>query len=203
MGGVGCGSSGCSSGGEATLDGRPLCRNHFYDLAAKRLKEHRGRLKQSEPAGATRIAILKFLSEVVNQTTAMVATAKFLSPSQREQFLELSFSAIELHKQVQRNPRIRRNMPVLVFREMDSTGSQELTNTVNVSKKKGACIATSGIWETGEKVWIEKPGNQQRALARVAWVKKSEPSQVLMGLEILDCEDFWGLESASAKKSGR
>jgi hypothetical protein len=199
MVGVGCGWSGCSSGGETTLDGRPLCRNHFYDMAAKRLEEHRARLKQSEPAGATRIAILKLLSEVINQTTTLVATAKFLSPSQRDQFLELSLSAIELHKRVQRNPRIPRNMPILVFRQTDSTGAQELTNTVNISKQ-GACIATSNLWKTGEKVWIENPGNQLRALTRVAWVKKSDPSKSFIGLEILDCEDFWGLEPSSAKK---
>jgi hypothetical protein len=48
---------------------------------------------------------------------------------------------------------------------------------------------------------MEKPVNHLRALARVAWVKKSELSQYVMGLEILDCEDFWRLEPASSKKS--
>jgi hypothetical protein len=61
-------------------------------------------------------------------------------------------------------------MPILVYHEADSTGRQELTNTVDVSKR-GACFATSWLWETGEKIWIEKPGSQRRTLARVAWVK--------------------------------
>jgi hypothetical protein len=51
---------------EATLNGRPLCRNHSYDMAARRLEEFRALLKQVEPAGAERNAILKFLSEVIN-----------------------------------------------------------------------------------------------------------------------------------------
>jgi hypothetical protein len=199
MSGVTCEWSGCSSSGEATLDQRPLCRIHLYDMAAKRVEEHRARLKQSEPIGATRIAILKFLSEVINQTTTLVATAKFLSPSQRDQFLELSLSAIDLHKRVQRNPRIPRNMPIVVYRETPSEGKKELTNTADVSKR-GACVATSHLWKTGEKLWIEKIGNERRALARVAWVKKSEPSRYLIGLEILDSEDFWGLEPGSSKK---
>ncbi len=42
-------------------------------------------------------------------------------------------------------------MPILVYRETDPTERQELTNVVNISKQ-GACIATSGLWETGEKI---------------------------------------------------
>ena len=33
-----------------------------------------------------------------------------------------------------------------------------------------------------------------RAHAWVIWVKKTEPSQFLIGIKILDCEDFWKLE---------
>ena len=89
-----------------------------------------------------------------------VASAKFLGPGQRDQFLELSLSAAELYKRVQRNPRVARNIPILIDRETDSAGNQELANTVNVSKR-GACLATSGLWGTGEKIWIAKPGNQE------------------------------------------
>ncbi len=194
-----CGWSGCTSNPEATLDGRQLCRRHFYDRATKRLQECRAHLRRSEPARADRTATLQFLSELISQTTTLVASAKFLGPWQRDQFLELSLSAAELYKRVQRSTRIGRNMPILVDRETDSTGRQELANTVDVSKR-GACIATNWLWETGVKIWIEKPGNHLRTLARVAWVKKGESSPFLMGLDILDCEDFWGLDSASPKK---
>ena len=61
---------------------------------------------------------------------------------------------------------------------------------VHISKQ-GVCIATSGSWETGGKIWIQKSGNQMRTIARAAWVKKVEQSQFLMQLDILDCEDFW------------
>jgi hypothetical protein len=198
MGEVTCGRSGCNNNSEATLDGHRLCRNHFYDIAAKRLEECRVRLPRIEPAGADHTPTLKFLSELIGQTTTLVTSAKFLAPWQRDEFLELSLSAAELYKRVQRDVRIRRNMPILVYRETDSTRRQELTNTVDVSKR-GACIATTWLWQTGEKIWIEKPGNQLRTLAMVVWVKKGEPCQFLIGLDILDCKDFWGLESASSK----
>ncbi len=181
------------------MDGRPLCRNHFYDIAARRLEEHRAHLCQGDPVGADRIRILNFVSELLSETTILVASAKFLGQEQRNKYLELSLSAMELYKRVQRDPRVSRNIPILIYRETDSDGRHELTNTVNVSKR-GACIATSGLWVTGGKIWIQKPGNEMRVVARVAWMKKNAPSQFLMGLDILDCEDFWGLEPASPMK---
>jgi hypothetical protein len=190
-----CGWAGCSSGAEATLDGRALCRNHFYDMAGRRLAEYRAQLQRTEPAWADRIGVTKFLSEIINETTNLVASAKFLGHLERDQFLGLSLAAAELYKRIQRNPRLARNMPMLVYRETESAGRKELTNTINISKR-GACIATSRFRDTGEKIWIEKPGNHQRTLVRIAWVKKNAPSEFLMGLEILDNEDFWNLELA-------
>ena len=166
-----CGWPGCSSKPEAALDGCRLCRKHFYDRAAKRLEEYRASLRRTAPGKVDHTATLKFLSELISQTTTLVASAKFLDPVHRDQFLKLSLSATQLYKRIKRNARKRRNMPILVYRETDSTRVQELTNTVDVSKQ-GACIATSRIWEIGEKIWIEKPGNQLRTLARVAWLKK-------------------------------
>ena len=196
---VTCGWSGCSSKPEAALDGCRLCRKHFYGRAAKRLEEYRAGLRQTATGKVDHASTLKFLSELISQTTTLVASAKSLDPVHRDQFLKLSLSATQLYKRIKRNARKRRNMPILVYRETDSSGVQELTNTVDVSKQ-GACIATSWFWEIGEKIWIEKPGNQLRTLARVAWLKKGEPTQFLMGLDILDCEDFWGLDLASPKK---
>jgi PilZ domain len=154
--------------------------------------------------GSGSIRTLTFLSDLIDQATVLVATAKFLASSQRDQFLALSQSAANLYKRVQRNRRILRNMPIPLYRETDSSDSsveQELTNTVNVSKR-GACIATKRAWTAGEKIWIRKPQGPLRALAQVTWLKETGPSQFLMGLQILDSEDFWGSESAPAVKKG-
>lgn len=75
----------------------------------------------------------------------------------------------------------------------DSAESRELTDTVDVSKR-GACVATRRMWKEGEKIWIENPENHLRTLARIAWIKETQMSHFLMGLEILDCEDFWALQ---------
>ena len=194
-----CGWAGCGNRAEGSLDGLRLCRSHFYDIATSRLKEHRTRLSKGDPVGPERTRILDFVSLLISETTLLVASAKFLGQEHRDMYLELTLSATELYKRVQRSPRIPRNMPILIYRETDSKDDRELTNTLDVSKE-GACIATRRAWEKGEKIWIEKPTNQSRTLARVAWVKKSEPSDFLIGLEILDYEDFWALEAHSRTK---
>jgi hypothetical protein len=186
-----CGWAGCSKGAEAELDARPLCRSHFFEIAAKWVEKHRESLQRTEPTGEHRLAVLKFLSELISQTTNLATRAKFLSPSQRDQFNELSTAALGLYKRVQRDPRVPLNMPILLHRDTSLEESQELTYTVDVSKK-GASIATIRSCGVGEKIWIQKPTNPLRSLARVAWVKKTGPAQFLIGLDILDHENFWG-----------
>jgi hypothetical protein len=203
MGGViVCGSLGCSNFAEATLDGLSLCRNHFYDRAMKRIVEYRDRLQTLEAAEGGRNEVPEFLSQIIAQTTMLVTNAKFLGPGQRDQFLELSLSAMQLFKRAQRPPRLPRNMPVLLGREADLVGAPELTNTVDVSKR-GACVATVSSWAIGDKAWIQKPVSDLKALARIAWSKKTGFSQFLVGLDILDAEDFWKLESASPRHKRR
>ena len=90
-----CGWAGCSHVPEATLDTLPWCRTHFYSIAAKRLSKYRAHFSKMDTTGTEENVIRKFLSEVIAQTTALLASAKFLAPSQREQFLELSMSAAE------------------------------------------------------------------------------------------------------------
>ena len=200
MGEVACGWSGCNGGAEATLDGRSLCHNHFYEVAMKRMEEYRARVSQVDPPPADRIAIAKMLSDIISGTTALAMSVKFLGPWQRDKFFELSLSAAELYKQIHREPRVARNMPILIYRETDSEGNRELTNTINVSKR-GACVTTGGLWQFGEKIWIERPHSGLRTLARVAWVKEIARSQFLIGLRLLDNENFWGLSAPVLSQS--
>jgi len=187
-----CGKAGCSNDAEVKFDGHPFCPVHFYDFASELFTQYRARLSEGDPAGADRTKILHFVSELISVTTILVASAKSLRQEQRDQFLKLSLDAAEFYKRVQRDPRIARRLPILISRKTDSAGSQELTHTVDVSRG-GACVATTGAWKTGEQIWLQKPQGSLRALARIAWVKKNAPFQFLIGLEILDSENFWNL----------
>ena len=186
----------CSHTAEATLDARLLCRSHFYDTSTKRLDEHQENLQRSELTGIRAAATLKSLSEIISQTTILVVRAKLLSPWQQVQLRELSVRALALYKRVQRDSRLELNAPILLYREDGSQETRELTNTINISKR-GACVATRNSRTLGEKIWIQKPAKPLRALARVAWVRQTDPARFSIGLEILDQANYWETELSS------
>jgi hypothetical protein len=199
MGVIPCGWTGCNKEAEATFDGRPLCRFHFQTVATRQLEDHRRSLQRitSTDTDGDRLAVCRLLSEVVSQAPALVTKTKLLAPVERGQFLQLSLAATELFKRIHREPRITRNMPVLIYRQGDSARDGKLTNTIDVSKR-GVCVSTKRQWRPGEKIWIQKPTNQQKALARVGWVKATEPGQFIIGLKILESGDFGGSHTVRA-----
>jgi hypothetical protein len=66
-------------------------------------------------------------------------------------------------------------------------------NTLNVSKV-GGCFETSSAWGVSQELSIERADNRQLARARVVWRKQGSSSKYLIGVEILDCDNFWTLE---------
>jgi hypothetical protein len=184
---------------ETSLRGRPACREHFYEFATKELREYQRDLAVLPEA--QQLTVPGFLSEVISQTTLLVSHSKFLSDVQRDQFLQLSFSAIELYKRVRRSPRIARIIQVDLFRDSQGRQSHEITKTVDVSRK-GACVVTKNSWGAGEEFLITSLQARKSARARVAWFSNARLSEGRLGLEILDVDDFWELNNhdPNAKK---
>lgn len=191
-----CGWIGCNVPMDATLETRPLCRKHFYDIASRRLSDYRERFARADPVGRDRVAASAFLSELIGQTGTLVTSAKQLSAKERDDFLALSTDAVEMYKRVQRNPRIPLRVPVRVYRAPGRKGKLELTATENVSKA-GACVTLREPVAVGANLWIQKIENSANASANVTWVKEISAAQFLVGFEILDHEDFWNLQQSS------
>ena len=185
-----CAWIGCANTAEASLSGRAMCRDHFYETGKNLVNSYRESLQKFAPEGTQATVVLTCLSEVISETTSLVARAKFLGPWQLDQFHGLCVSAMELYRRIQRSPRMQRVLPLLLHRA--SGNDSELTSTVDISKR-GACVSTGGKCAVGDQLLIESPPNPQRSLARVAWVKPAGRTRYLIGLEIVDHENFWGL----------
>jgi PilZ domain len=178
---------------DASLDRRSLCLVHFYRVASLRLGDFEAAIEKDNMPAAEKGGMLGFLSEIVNESTRVMASAKSLTESQRKQFLDLSRSASEFYKRAQRSPRRKRELPVVLRRDSGAGAATEAAKTVNVSKR-GACIETSASLTVGETVWIRRTDIFRQARALVVWLKVLSPSKNLTGLRIVDPEDFWGLE---------
>jgi hypothetical protein len=197
-----CGWIGCKNPSEATLDARPLCRRHFYDIASRRLADYHERFAGADPIGRDRVNASAFLSDLIGQAGTLVTSAKLLTDKERDDFLALSTGAVEMYKRVQRNPRIPLRVPIRVYREPGLRGRFELTATVNVSKV-GACITVREPVAVGARLWLQKTDSAATASGCVSWTKESSPSQFLAGFEILDHEDFWDLQQQLSSDSSR
>lgn len=189
-----CDWAGCGNPADAVLSNRPLCRHHFYEIASVRLSDFGEKVKIILASENDRKDhSLAFLSELITQTTSLVSSAKFLSEAQRDQFLELSLSATEIYKRIQRQPRKKATIPVTLFRSSDPTRVCESTKTLNISKH-GACLETTVSWETGESLWLHYTDLHRKALVQIKWITKPAAAIGVMGVEILDWEDFWEIE---------
>jgi hypothetical protein len=187
---VPCGWMGCRNDAESSLGARPLCRKHFYEIGMRRMDDYRAMSRAADLQDAERAAATSFLSDLIGQTTSLVTGSKTLTPVERELYLQLTLSAAELFRRVQRGPRIRVGIPIRIFREHGGAQDPEAGYTVNVSKQ-GACISLKRACLIGEEIWIQTLGHADRARSRVTWMKQTKASEFVLGLKILEPPDFW------------
>src|SRR5215469_14047091 len=120
-----CQWAGCHYSGDAVLEGRLLCKDHFHQNANKKLGEYRLRLRDANENDSERASLIRFVSEVISQTTLLVSRTKLLSEAQRELFLRLSHSSLQFYKRVQRDTRKDDQPQVLLFRNSGKSTNQE------------------------------------------------------------------------------
>jgi len=82
-----CHWTGCHCSGDAPLEGRLLCKDHFHKSANKKLSQYHSRLREANDRASERAALIRFVSEMISQTTLLVSSTKLLSETQRELFL--------------------------------------------------------------------------------------------------------------------
>jgi len=194
-----CQWTGCHFSGDAVLEGRLLCRDHFHQSATKKLNQYQARLREANESDGERASLIRFVSEVISQTTLLVSRTKFLSEAKRDLFLRLSQSSLQFYKRVQRDPRQDQKRPVVIARTSGKSTDQENTETVNISVK-GACLESSLAWELGEQLRISRLDTKATALARVARVDKAAAGKPKIGIEIIDADDFWKLKEKGPER---
>lgn len=190
-----CGWAGCEKGSRTKLGGRSFCLDHFLELARGRI-ESLFKLLDGATERNLSPEVQSFLSEVISETTVLAAETRMLAPSQREELIALSTRAAEVYKCIQRTPRYPRRVACLVRGDSLSNEPGEKSHTVNISQR-GACIDLRQNLKVGQTVIVERVDIRKTARARVAWLKPSVADRSLVGLEIIEELDFWGLGMAA------
>lgn len=114
-----------------------------------------------------------------------------------DNFWDVSFSAdtVTLQPTRRRSARQRKTVPVELSWET-STGvrHKEATETLDISQH-GAGLTAVGTLPAGRLLQVRLPDSGQVAAARVVWCGPSTiPGRTQMGVEILNRENFWGIQ---------
>jgi len=194
-----CSWSGCGRAARSSIAGRSVCLDHFLELAHRRMQSIEQVIAADSQERNVSREIQNFLSEVIAETTVLAAQTKLLAPSQREELIALSTNAANIYRRIQRAPRLPRRLECLLRAGVLSTEIPEKCYTVNISVR-GACLEVRSPMKVGRTVLLERAGTKKCARVKVTWMKEKGVSRFLVGVEILDHEDFWGLSVSGTKR---
>jgi len=201
-----CAVQGCGQTAETVIDGQALCRAHFISHCYAQLerfeemqKTHRLNMPDAE-------AVRRFINQSSRQADEIEHTTKDLGNLERARLLHIILWANEVGSFLRRSPRKVASIPVRV--SCDKLGStwEEETHTVLLSRH-GASLRCAHSAKPGEPIQLVRLDTGQRVLGQVAWQRSADSDGIRIGVEFVDCDNFWGLdwgmveETRCAKKS--
>jgi hypothetical protein len=182
-----CGCSGCVS-----LEGRDWCRAHFIANCYLRLEECSKQLDQNEHwKSMSGEPLIDLLAEIVDEAAALGLTAKDLDGLEQAQLLDILFTAGHLMKDLRRSARKFMAIPLKLCYEVTGHNWTEETATQELSLH-GASLECRIPIAKGELMTIERTDINRRTHAKVRWHRRRINGSQTIGIELLDCTDFWG-----------
>jgi len=181
-----CGHAGCVS-----FQGRDLCRAHFISSCYRRLEAYSQQFGDNERLksipGETFIGTL---ADIVDQATTLGLTARDLDGLEQAQLLDILFTAGNLMKNLRRSIRKYVSIPLRLLYEVTGHNWTEESSTLEVSLH-GASIECRIPIAKGEVMTVERVDNHRRAQVKVRWHRRKADGSQMLGIELLDCSDFW------------
>ncbi len=190
---VRCSVPGCGQPATTTLEKRTLCPTHFISICYERMEGYSARLKEQPFPEEIRT----FLDECTPQIADLAKNAGNLSDLERARLLEILLSAYNLSRQLRRSPRKKVIIPVRLCGEKSGQKWEEKTETRMLSRY-GALVDCQHPVEVGETLLVERLDNARHVRTRVTWQRRKWAGRLEIGLEFLDCDNFWELDWKAA-----
>lgn len=195
-----CSASGCEREGISSIESSAFCRGHFIDVCYTRLERYEELRKAQKLGVADAESMRRFINECSRQADEIEQNAKDLDNLERAKLVDIILSASELGRHLRRSPRKAAAIPVHLCCDRLGGAWEEDSKTVLLSRY-GASVQCSHPAKPGECIQIERFDTGQKAHARVAWQRPGERDTVRIGLEFVDCENFWGLDWAAVEET--
>jgi hypothetical protein len=188
-----CTIAGCAQAGPATLEGANLCVAHFISACYTRLEQYDKMQKEHTLGVIEAEAARRFINQCSRQADEIEHHSKGLDNLDRARLLHIILWANEMGRYLRRSPRKAASIAVRLSCDKLGNAWEEETQTVLLSQH-GAALQCSRPTKPGEALRLERLDTGQKVNARVAWHRSSESAGVRIGIEFVDCENFWGLD---------
>ncbi|MGH9679566.1 MAG: PilZ domain-containing protein [Candidatus Acidiferrales bacterium] len=193
-----CATPGCEQSAVSSLGGEAYCRSHFIDTCYVRLEQFE-ELRNAHSVSVTEAeSMRRFIHECSRQADEIEHKSNDLDNLERAKLLHIILSASEVGRFLRRSPRKAASIPVHISCQKLGGFWEEDSKTVLLSRY-GASVQCSHTAKPGECLQIERFDTGQKAQARVAWQRPSENESVRIGVEFLNCDNFWGLDWAAVE----
>ena len=195
-----CSAADCERESISFIDGKALCRSHFINVCYSRLERYE-ELRKANSLGVTDAeSMRRFIHECSRQADEIEQHAKDLDNLERAKLVDIILTASELGRHLRRSPRKAAAIPVHLCCDRLGGAWEEDSKTVLLSRY-GASVQCSHPAKPGESLQIVRFDTGQKAHARVAWQRPGERDTVRIGVEFVDCDNFWGLDWAAIEEA--
>jgi hypothetical protein len=195
-----CSVAGCERPVVSSLNGEALCRGHFISVCYTRLERYEEMRKGHGLSGSDSESMRRFIHECSRQADEIEHATENLDNLERARLLHIIEEANDLGRYLRRGPRKAVSIAVRLCCDKIGGAWEEDAETVLLSRY-GASIQCSHPAKPGESLQVIRSDTGQKVQALVTWRLPLGDESVQIGVEFLDCDNFWGLDWADVKEA--
>ena len=196
-----CDFPGCKEPGAASLENRFLCREHFILTCYARLDACAQLLRERPFLETVSGRVRQSATECLSQASFLAGMAQTLTNLERARLLDIMLWATELCHRLRRSPRIPSSFPVRLRTEEPGRMWEEDSIARSVSRY-GAALECEHPVRIGQTLLLIRKDTGEQTRARVLFRHSSQSGCEEIGIEFLDCENFWDLDWEAAESTG-
>jgi hypothetical protein len=193
MTGERCSVAACGRPGAAVLGADFFCRQHFIASCGTQLQAYIKLLDQRRLGDLPVESLRRFIRDCMREADNFERDARDLDNVERGRLLDIILSAADLGRHLRRSPRKVASISIELRSKKPRELWQEETKTRLISRY-GALTRCQHSLEIDEPLRVIRMDNGRATDARVAWSQQKSEGQHDVGVEFLDCDNFWGLD---------
>jgi len=188
-----CSFSGCERNAGATLGGHSFCLEHFIFTCFERLDECQGWFEAPLSRDPPTESIQQILAECTRQATDLANRKDGLTNLERARLIYIPMVAADLGRRLRKGSRKTVTIPLRLRCAEPGRHWEQDAQTRTISRR-GALIECTRPVGIGEKFFLVRLDTGGQATAQVVWHQCKEEGRVDVGIEFVDCKNFWQLD---------